>query len=249
MLRAYGRYFGRRAAPTLLREDFAGTAAVAAAWVALDPSHQAMAVESHAPTLRWAHRHTRRGLGGRADDLHLVCADVMRVTSPKVDLIAALNFSTFIYHDRAAMLGYLRHARRGLRKRGVLVIDAYGGPGAMRIGTQTRRVQSDAGDFDYHWEQRACDAVTARVGCRIHFTLDDGRAIRSAFRYDWRLWTLPELLELMREAGFSDAGVWCDAIDPRTGLADGRFRPRNHMPARQDWVAYVVGVKSPGAKR
>ena len=52
--RAYRHY--RRRDPLLLREDFAGTAAVASAWVMEDGEHQAMAVESHTPTVRWAMR-------------------------------------------------------------------------------------------------------------------------------------------------------------------------------------------------
>ena len=42
--------------PTRLREDFAGTCAVAIAWVAMDENHRALAVERHGPTARWAQR-------------------------------------------------------------------------------------------------------------------------------------------------------------------------------------------------
>ena len=70
-----------------------------------------------------------------------------------------------------------------------------------------------------------------------------GRVLRSAFRYDWRLWTLPELTYLMLQAGFTRAEVWCDAYDPRRRRSDGIYRPRKHMPAREDWVAYVIAVR------
>lgn len=244
LLRACAHHNGDDAWPTRLKEDFAGTAAVAAAWVALDEDHRALAVESHGPTLRWAERRWRRALGERAQDLHLVEADVLSVDRPKVDLVAALNFSTFIYHDRAALHRYFRAARRSLRPGGVIVLDAYGGPGAERLTTQQRRVTPDPDTgvepFDYAWEQRGFDALTRRTDCRIHFTLANGRRLASAFRYDWRLWTLPELTELLREAGFDAPTAWCDRYDAAQGTSDGLYRPITALPAREDWVAYVT---------
>jgi SAM-dependent methyltransferase len=214
--------------PTRLREDFAGAAALAEAWVESHPDRQALAIEKHGPTFRYAER--RRG---NVADLHLIEADVMDVARPKVQVTAALNFSTFGYHTPAALLAYLRHARRGLLPQGVLVFDAFGGPGAQRLGVQDR----PADGFTYHWEQRAFDPLTHRIDCRIHFTLDDGRTLRSAFRYDWRLWTLPELRELAERAGFVSVEVW--GPDPR-----GRFGPRRKLPAAEDWVACLVARRA-----
>ncbi len=235
--------------PLLLREDFAGTAAVAAAWVASHPQRQAMAVDRHAPTLRWAWRQAQRELGPRADDLHLVCGDALAVRGPRVDVIAALNFSSFIFHDRSSLRSYFRAARQALRPGGVLVIDAFGGPGAQRLGIQRRAVPAEEHGprFTYLWEQRRFDPVTSRIDCRMHFELGRGsarRRIDNAFRYDWRLWTLPELVEVMTEAGLAGATVWCDRFDARISRSDGRYRPTRHMPAREDFVACVTGNRS-----
>lgn len=249
--RAYRHY--NKGLPLLLREDFAGTCAVAAAWVAMDPEHQAMAIESHRPTARWAQRTARREMGDAAEDLHIVEADVLEVDGPKVDITCALNFSTFIYHDRASLKQYFQSARRGLKRNGLLILDAYGGPGAMRVGTQTRRVPGESAPgslgsppqpgFTYHWDQRSFDPITHRTECRIHFTLHDGTHLNSSFIYRWRLWALPELAELMLEAGFKKAEVWCDAYDPASETSDGLYRRTPRMPARDDWVAYVIGVR------
>ncbi len=32
--------------------------------------------------------------------------------------------------------------------------------------------------------------------------------LRRAFRYDWRLWTIPELAEMLEEAGFDGMRAW-----------------------------------------
>lgn len=243
------RKFNDGEGPALLREDFAGTCAVAAAWCESHPERQAMAVERHGPTLRWAACRV-----GEVEDLHLIEADVMAVASPRVDVTAALNFSTLTYHTEDDLLAYLRHARKGLRPGGVLVVDLFGGPGAQRIGVEDR----PADGFVYHWEQRAFDAVSHRIDCRVHFTLDDGHQVRSAFRYDWRLWTLPELTRLMGKAGFETVQVWAEGggaggksfVGKRASHKDsgggGRIGPVKQLSGQavgEDWVVYVVGQR------
>lgn len=212
----------------LLREDFAGSAALSEAWCMSHPERQAIAIDHHGPTVRWAQQ--RRG---DLSDLHLVEADVMDFNRPRVDVVAAMNFSTFIYHTPADLLAYLRHARKCLRPGGQLVLDAYGGPGAMHPTIQTRV----ADGFTYHWEQRSFDPLTHRTDCRIHFSFKDGKSLRSAFRYDWRLWTLPELTALLAKAGFETVNVW-------TANRSGRIALVRKMPPAEDWVAYLVGSRA-----
>lgn len=238
--KAFARYYPRYRA-TRLREDFAGTCALATEWVAGHPDHRALAIDLHAPALRWAWRRAEKVLGPRAADLHLVHDDVMNVAAPRVDAVLALNFSTFVWRDRAALRAYFAVARRSLAPRGVLVLDAYGGVGAMRSGVQRRAVRPPGDEpvapFEYQWEQRSYDAVTARIDCRIHFRLRD-RLLRDAFVYDWRLWTLPELVEVMREAGFARAEAWCESAEH-----PGVYRPTKRLVDRSEWVAYVVGAR------
>ncbi len=240
LLRCYQHYRGSM--PTRLKEDFAGTCALAAYWADLRDDMFAAAVESHGPTLRWAQRKWPATRGR----LEFIEADAATLTRPRVDLIAALNFSTFIYHDLPTFRHYLQNARRALMPGGMLIMDAYGGPGAMRIGEQKRRIRPPSDSllpaFTYHWQQRSCDSVTARTDCRIHFTLAS-RTRRNAFRYDWRLWTLPELIDLTLDAGFADVEVWCDDYDAQSGRSDGVYQPVTAIPAREDWVAYVVALK------
>lgn len=247
-IHAHGR--GKRVpAPRFLREDFAGTCAIAIAFVASDADRQAVAIDRDASVLRWAWKQAQRELGPRSADLHLLRADVRKVVAPRdvprVDILISMNFGMLYFHQRAEFLAYLRRARQALRPHGVLVFDIYGGPGAMQSSIQTRRVVAapEVGlpTVQYIWEQRRFDAATHRTDCRIHFQFRDGSRRDNAFRYDWRLWTPPELLELLVDAGFAKAEVWCDKLDPRRGVADGRFRPVQSLPDRRDFIACVVG--------
>ena len=219
--------------PLLLREDFAGSAALSEAWVQSHPERQAIAVELDGPTYHYAQR-----VRGQVADLHLVEADVMSFTRPRVDVVAALNFSAMIYHDRSALLRYLKHAKQCLEPGGILVLDLFGGSGAQRTGVQTR----PADGFTYVWEQRQFDAATHRLDCRIHFSWPDGSEQRSAFRYDWRLWSIPEVTELMAEAGFAGIQIWAERDD-------GSWRPARRLPPREDWVAYLVATREGGSGR
>jgi hypothetical protein len=64
-----------------------------------------------------------------------------------------------------------------------------------------------------------------------------------AFTYDWRLWTLPELQEILLEAGFQDAEVYMEGWDDEADEADGIFRRRTRFDNMAGWVGYVVGYR------
>lgn len=229
---AWAYHHGEASDPMLLREDFAGTCAVAHAWVCSDADRQAMAVELHEPTAQWASERFND------PDLHIVRADVMAVDEPAVDVTVALNFSVLIYHEVAAMKDYLSQACRGLNPGGLLILDLFGGPGLDQPSIQTRAVTPDEGGFEpftYRWEQRRYDPQTQRIDCRIHFELGDGTRLDEAFAYDWRLWSPAQIMGLSLEAGFEDAGFWwSDPSEP------GRYQPVHAVPQGQDWVGYVV---------
>ena len=229
---AWAHYHGQGSEPMLLREDFAGTCAVAAAWCASDPQRQAMAVELDEPTAQWAAQ--------RFDDtdLHILVDDVLAVDGPLVDVTLSLNFSTLIYHDASALTAYLAHAQRCLNPGGLLILDVFGGRSVAEPIVQRRRVEPDEGGFepfDYVWEQRGLDAATKRIDCRIHFELNDGLRLQDAFSYDWRLRSPGELIAAAKRAGFNEASLWW----AKPGAA-GRYQPISATPDADDWVGYVV---------
>lgn len=252
--------------PTLLREDFAGTSAEAVAWLALGPGRSALAVDRDAPTVAWARARASRILGPRAGALQFVEADVMSVAPPAVaaaDILSVLNFSILYLRDEAALQAYLRHAWRCVAAPGLLVLNLFGGPGAMKPHTDRHAVtprprlpgEVAIPPFEYLWEQRSVEPATRRLDCRIHFSLPGPggrgapRELRDAFRYDWRLWSLAELTAHLRDAGFDEVQVWRHTYDPARGAAGvflGAVAP-TVLDGLELWTAYVVASRAAGA--
>jgi len=243
-----------------LREDFSGSAADSVAWVAAAPNRRALAVDIDADTITYARRRAARLIGGHAKRITFVEGDVHAVTVPeaeRADVVSVLNFSSFYFHERAALLRYFISARESLNQHGMLVLNVFGGPGAMQprldrhlIVPKLERGQAEAlPPFDYLWEQLGYDACSARIDCRIHFEIADGtsadgrRLVRDAFRYDWRLWTLPELTELLRAAGFADAQVWRHTATTTGADPEVFLGPVDSLRDLDLWLAYVVAIR------
>jgi SAM-dependent methyltransferase len=246
--RVYRRRNGRL--PSLLKEDFCGTAAMAAEFVRMRPRNRAVGVDLHRPTLEWGRRHNLAPLGKAASRVTLLEKDVRRVHRPQVDVIAALNFSYSVFKTRPALLEYFTGACRSLRRGGVFVIDAFGGCEATRELVERRRIPATDGPggtrvppFTYVWDQASYNAVDHHIRCHIHFEFKDGTAKRRAFSYDWRLWSLPELQELMREAGFREVEVYLEGWDDGSDEPDGAFRRRTAFKNIEGWIGYVVGYR------
>jgi SAM-dependent methyltransferase len=244
----YRRLNGR--APRLLREDFCGTAALACEWARRGPRHRAWGVDLHGATLAWARRRRLPALGAVARRVTLIHADARRVTRPPVDLVMALNYSYWVFHRRADLLAYFRAARASLAPGGLLCLDAFGGTGAAQELVETRRVPASRGpggervpSFRYVWEQASFNPVDHRLRCHIHFRLRDGREIRRAFTYDWRMWTLPELRDLLAEAGFRESLVYIQDWDDEAHEAAGTYSRRRRFENQISWLGYVIGVR------
>jgi len=223
----------------LLREDFCGTAAVSCAWVRRRPDHLAIGVDLDPSVLAWAGRHNLGALPAEARArCRLIQGDVRRVRSGHVDVVLAMSFSYWVLRDRATLLHYFRRVRAGLVVDGVFFLDAFGGYDAYRLCTEERTFEDDEGVFTYRWEQAYYNPVDGRLICHIHFAFPDGSRLDRAFSYDWRLWTLPELRELLAEAGFSRVQVYWQGWTDQ-GEADGIFEPVEAAAPDAAWICYL----------
>lgn len=232
-----------------LRDDFCATAALATAFAQRDPANVAYGVDLDARALAWARRHRLARLrGGVPERVHLVRGDVRTARVPRVDLTLAYNFSYWVMKTRRELLDYFRATRKGLKRDGLFIASTFGGSDAMRPLVERRRIRGkQAPDgwalppYRYVWEQESFNPIDHAFRCAIHFEFDRGRPMRRAFTYDWRFWTLPEIRELMAEAGFAESRVYIEAWDDET-LPDRVTTRRRVMAQQETWLALVAGI-------
>jgi SAM-dependent methyltransferase len=225
--------------PLSLREDFCGTASLACEWVRTGPRRHAIGVDNDAGVLDWGRKHRVARLSETARArVKLLEADVRTVTTAPVDIVGAFNFSYFCFKTRDEMRGYFTRVRKALKPDGIFFLDAFGGPDASDIMKERTKLDG----FTYVWEQAEFEPVTGRILCHIHFKFADGSKIERAFTYDWRLWTLPELRELLAEAGFSKVRVYWEG-DDGDGGGNGVFEEHATGAADFAWIAYLVAEK------
>lgn len=230
----------RQKTPHRLREDFCGTALFSREWVRRNRQHEAVAVDLDPAVLDWCRVHGLPHLAPSARRrLTLLQADVLEAQVPPADLLIAFNFSYWVFTDRQAMRRYFQRALASLEPDGIFMLDAYGGPDAYRL----MRERDDMGRFTYIWDQAEYDPVSGRTTCHIHFSFPDGSKLNRAFSYYWRLWSLPELRELLAEAGFRKSSVWWEGTDAKTGEGSGKFAAVESGSPDTAWVAYIVAEK------
>jgi SAM-dependent methyltransferase len=224
----------------LLREDFCGTAAVCCEWARRDDRNTAIGVDIDPDVLEWGREHNLARL--KPDDrvrVRLMQEDVREVQTPEPsDVILAMNFSYMFFKTRELLGGYFRTVREGLADDGVLFLDAFGGYESFQELKEKTRHKG----FDYIWEHASYNPINGDMTCHIHFRFPDGSKLKKAFTYHWRMWTLPEIQELLTEAGFARVTVYWEEVDEE-GDGTGVYSPATVGSADPGWVCFIVAEK------
>ncbi|HIP53251.1 MAG TPA: class I SAM-dependent methyltransferase [Chromatiales bacterium] len=232
---------GRKA--RLLREDFCGTANVCCEWVQRRKKNRAIGVDLDPEVLSWGREKRIAPLKKHeADRIRLIEANVLVVDTEAPDIVLAMNFSYWLFKKRSELRRYFRRVRKTLTDDGVLFMDAYGGYDAFREIEEEREIEDGDQSFTYVWEQERYEPISGNLLCHIHFAFPDGSRMDRAFSYDWRLWTLPEIRELLDEAGFRNTTVYWQGWDEE-GEADGDFKPATEADADAGWICYISAEK------
>lgn len=227
----------REHSPRWLREDFCGTANTACEWVRRKRTHHALAVDLNPEVLDWGRRNNVASLKpGQRRRIELIEGDVRTASNRTMDIVLAMNFSYWLFLDRPTMRGYFESVHASLDADGLFFLDAYGGYDAPREIEEPR----DCGDFTYIWEQASFNPINSQMQCYIHYELKDGTRLDRAFSYYWRLWTLPEIRELLEEAGFARTRIYWEGTDEETNEGDGIFTESETGDADPGWICYIV---------
>lgn len=243
--RQFRRLKGRR--PLRLREDFCGTGFFACEWVRGGPERFAVGLDLDPAPLAWGEqRHVAALPEGARERVRLVKADVLKPPAERegFEVIAAFNFSYYIFKERATLLAYFRSVRAALGAQGVFVLDYVGGSECHLDGFSERNPRSlgRGRPFTFIWDHDTYEPISGRMLCHIHFAFPDGSQRKKAFTYEWRLWSLPELQDLLAEAGFGKVHVFWEGTDAK-GRGDGVFRPSTTGTADRSYIGYIIAER------
>lgn len=238
--------------PTVLREDFCGTAAVSRRWVHEGLKRgelwRAEAVDLDGAVLEYARASARAE--SVAEGIQFLLTDAIHAgvdVFDEADVVYVGNFSIGEIHDRADLAAYFTRCRERLARGnrgfggGVLVADLSAGPGCFAPLEIRRRHRSrDHADVEYVWRHEQGDPVTRLVVNSISFSVRGASGppleLPRAFVYRWRVWSPEELAHAAGEAGFGEPEFYRhEALAP--GESPRRFDPANDPG---DWVAYWV---------
>lgn len=235
--RVYKKRHGR--APLAVREDFCGTALFCALWIKSNNARSAVGIDLDPKVLAWGKKHNLAPLKEPGQRIELLQQDVRAAVPGKFDVAVGFNFSYWVFSTRDSMRDYYRSVLRSLKPGGLFFLDCYGGTTGQETLTEKRRVR---GGFTYIWEQGIFNPIDHMVLNHIHFQFPNKSKLKRAFSYEWRFWSLPEIRELLSEAGFRTSTVYWEGPG-KDGHGDGVFRPRTDVVNEAAWVAYVVAER------
>lgn len=245
--RVYRETYGQL--PTHLREDFCGTAALCCEWVKTRAENVASGVDLDTRVLSWGEKNNVAKLDEAQRRVALVNADVLElngsgsngtqgaVAGRAPDVVVSLNFSYFCFKDRETLKRYFAGVKSTLGEKSLYVLDIMGGPDSQI----TQEEETDHDSFAYVWDQDSFNPITHECMCYIHFRFPDGSTMKRAFTYDWRLWSVAEVRDVLHEVGFRNVDVYWEGSD-EDGEGDGVFEKSVEGDDSPAWIAYIVAT-------
>ena len=223
----------------VFREDFCGTFYIAYHWVKQNPKNKAIAIDKDPLPLSYGQKHHKSQLKPEQQKrLTVLNKDILESKLPKADIISVSNFSYFILKERELMLQYFKNVRKSLNKKGLFITDVVGGPACEGVMEEETKYKG----FSYYWDQDFFNPISRIAHFYIHFKRKAEKKKRlRQFSYEWRLWTLPELKDILKEAGFSKVFVYWEESDKK-GEGTGVYKKTHQGDLCETWVAYLVSV-------
>jgi len=233
----YSELRGREA--TILCEDFCGTFKNSCEWVKQSSDVMAYGIDLDPEPLDYGYSNYFSKLKTHEQDrVHILQGDVLYPGLPKGDVVIALNFSYSFFKERSQLLKYFKNVRNRLNPEGLFIIDTFGGSLCFSPCVDEHRRRG----FTYYWDEEEFNPINHHCTFHIHFKRDGEKKREKVFSYHWRLWTLPELRDLMIDAGFHKTHIYWEG-STRRGSGDGKFKRTEQGDDAGAWVAYLVAER------
>ena len=230
----YKDYFKKSA--HVFREDFCGTFYVGYHWVKSHPKNQAIVIDIDKKPINYGKTHHLLKLKPKEQSrLTILNKNVLSRGLPKAEIITVSNFSYYNIKERTLMLKYFKNIKKSLYKKGLFIIDVLGGPDCEGVSEEVVKHKT----FTYYWDQYYFNPINNHAKFYIHFKRRGEKKQKKAFYYEWRLWSLPELRDLLQEAGFTKVDVYWEQSNKK-GEGNGVFKKSTEGDLCDTWIAYIV---------
>lgn len=238
--RVYKETRGKQA--EVLREDFCGTFSLCCEWVKLNKEGQAIGLDFDDEPIDYGREHYLSKLTDEQKErVHLRNANVLTSELPKADISCSLNFSYFSFKDRPTLKTYLQRVYDSLNEGGMHLMDCFGG--AKCQSANEEETVDDELNYSYFWDQDSFNPLTNESMFFIHFKRQGEGKRERVFTYDWRMWGLPEIKDILLEVGFKNVSFYWEGTD-EDGDGDGTFhRTSDPKEDCEAWVAYIAAEK------
>ena len=236
---AYKELRGKEA--LVFREDFCGTFANCCKWVSTLPERTAIGIDLDPEPIQYGKDHYLPKVEQEAQNrISILQENVLKKDLPKADLVCALNFSYNIFKERKLLKEYFINVLADLNKDGVFVLDIFGGSQCYEANEEETEYTDLK--YSYYWDQKSFNPINSHALFNIHFKRKGEAKREGVFVYDWRLWTIAELRDLLHEAGFGSSHVYWEGTTP-DGEGDGEFSRTEQGEECESWVAYIAACK------
>lgn len=225
--------------PMTLREDFCGTHLLCCEWVKYHSKAKAYGIDLDAEPLLYGQKNYVGKLSPLQQARVLIAQDnVLRTYLPSADVIVAFNFSYFTFKERSLLKSYFKNVYKVLEKDGIFILDCFGGSNCYEANEE----ETAHKDFSYFWDQDTFNPVNQHSHFYIHFKRKGEKKREKVFSYDWRLWSLPEIRDILDEVGFKKTHVFWEGTD-KNGEGDGQFKKTEKGEECKSWIAYILAEK------
>ncbi len=222
--------------PYIFREDFCGTFITGLKWVKKHPKNQAIVIDKSLEPLTYGKKnHLTQLKNSDRKRLKIIKKSILSPRLESADIISVSNFSYFIFKEQERLLKYFKNVKRQLKKQGLFIIDVFGGSQCLEPCEES----IDHGGFTYYWDQESFDPITHHGVFHIHFKRKNEKKRKKVFSYDWRMWSIPELKDILQRAGFSKTYIYWETSNSK-GEGTGIFKKTSKGEPCETWIAYLV---------
>ncbi len=225
--------------PLHIKEDFCGTFYFCKEWIKSHPQRTALGVDNDWEPLSEGYKKYYNPLSNQEKSrLKILQGDVCQKVKQNFDICFASNFSYNCLKSRDALKKYFTAAYKNLSDKGIFVLDHMGGPDSMHADVTKKSEVIRGTRWFYEWELKKYNPTKSEALYYIHLSRTRSRReFPKIFTYDWRMWTLAELNELLLEVGFKKVKFYWENSHDHLIL-----NPHNSLSLSL-WIVHLVAIK------